>query len=97
MTRLGWIAMAAIIVAVLAEPAMARRAYSNAGGQSLFCATREHGNPHSKYCDYLAWSKWRQRGAWDSTLDNACLQNPAFVPGECGFNQAGQPLFGAHP
>jgi hypothetical protein len=22
------------------------------------------------------------------------LHNPAFVPGECGFNQQGQPLFG---
>lgn len=53
-------------------------------GQSIYCATREAGNPHSKYCDYLAWSKWRQRGGWDSTLDNACLANPNFVPAECG-------------
>jgi hypothetical protein len=55
------------------------------------------GNPHSKYCDYIAWSKWRQRGAWDSSLDNACYFNPAFIPGECSFNQQGQVLFGAHP
>jgi hypothetical protein len=33
-------------------------------GQRIFCATREAGNPHSKYCDYLAWSSWRRRGAW---------------------------------
>ena len=97
MTRFGWIAAAAIVAAILAEPATARPRYAGHPGQSLFCATRDSGNPHSKYCDYIAWSKWRQRGAWDSTLDNACLMNPAFVPGECGFNQAGQVLFGAHP
>ena len=65
--------------------------------QSLFCATRDPGNPHSKYCDYIEWSKWRSRGAWDSSLDNACLQNPAFVPGECSFDAHGRVLFGAHP
>jgi hypothetical protein len=64
--------------------------------QSIFCATREAGNPHSQYCDYIAWSKWRQRGAWDSSLDNACLHDPGYVPGECSFNAQGQVLFGAH-
>jgi len=29
-------------------------------GQRIFCATREAGNPHSKYSDYLAWSGWRR-------------------------------------
>jgi hypothetical protein len=90
-----------ILLATLAAAMTAGSAIARPGpvshGQSLFCATRESGNPHSKYCDYIEWSKWRQRGSWDSTLDNACLQNPAFVPGECGFNAQGQVLFGAHP
>jgi hypothetical protein len=94
------VGVAAVLVAVLAGPAaMARHVISSPGysAQSVFCATREAGNPHSKYCDYIAWSKWRSRGAWDSTLDNACLRNPGFVPGECSFNAHGQVLFGAHP
>jgi hypothetical protein len=73
---------------VLAEPATARHIISRPvyPALSIFCATREAGNPHNKYCDYIAWSKWRKRGAWDSTLDNACLRDPSFVPGECSFN-----------
>jgi hypothetical protein len=51
--------------------------------QSIYCATREAGNPYSKYCDYIAWSGWRRRGAWDSTLDDACLRNPRYVPYDC--------------
>ena len=71
-------------LSVLASPAMARRQASSRPVQSVYCATREMGNPHSRYCDYGAWSEWRRRGGWDSTLDNACLANPAFIPGECG-------------
>ncbi len=95
MTTFKLIGAAAVVFSVLAGPAMARP--MGHPGQSLFCATREPGNPHSKYCDYIAWSKWRQRGAWDSSLDDACYFNPAFIPGECSFNQSGQVLFGAHP
>ena len=96
--RLGLMGTAAVILSVLASPVMGRHLTAGPGRptQSLFCATREPGNPHSKYCDYLSWSKWRSRGAWDSSLDNACLQNPAFVPSECGFDQQGHVLFGAH-
>jgi hypothetical protein len=99
MTKFRVIGAAAVLFSVLAGPAMARHISSSPAhpGQSIFCATREPGNPHSKYCDYIAWSKWRQRGAWDSSLDNACYFNPAFIPGECSFNQQGQVLFGAHP
>jgi hypothetical protein len=95
-TKFGLIGAAAVCLSMLTGPAMARH-NNHYSGQSLFCATREPGNPISKYCDYVAWSKWRQRGAWDSSLDNACLANPAFVPDYCTFNAAGQPLFGAHP
>ena len=93
------IGVTAALFSILAGPAMARHVISSPShsAQSIFCATRESGNPHSKYCDYIAWSRWRQRGAWDSQLDNACLQNPGFVPGECSFNERGQVLFGAHP
>jgi len=86
---------AASIFSVLAGPVMARRVIHL--GQRIFCATREAGNPHSRYSDYLAWSGWRRRGAWDSSPDNACLRDPSFIPGECSFNQQGQVLFGAHP
>jgi hypothetical protein len=96
MTRFGFIS-AAVALALLASPATGRHLAPTRPAQSLFCATRDAGNPHSKYCDYLEWSKWRSRGAWDSSLDNACLQNPAFVPGECSFDPHGRVLFGAHP
>jgi hypothetical protein len=88
-------AAAVFFLSVMGGPVLA--GHASYPGQSIFCATREPGNPHSKYCDYIAWSKWRQRGGWDSSLDNACIFNPGFVPGECSFNPQGQPLFGAHP
>jgi hypothetical protein len=99
MTKFRLIGVAAVLFSVLAGPTMARHVISRPvhPAQSIFCATREAGNPHSKYCDYFAWSKWRQRGSWDSSLDNACWQNPSFIPGECSFNAQGQVLFGAHP
>jgi hypothetical protein len=99
MTTLRLIGIAAVLVSALGGPALARHLISNPGrpAQSLFCATREAGNPHSQYCDYIAWSKWRQRGGWDSSLDNACWHDPGFVPGECSFNARGEVLFGAHP
>jgi hypothetical protein len=73
--------LGAVLAFALVEPALAGHV-SNSGG-SIFCATREAGNPYSKYCDYLAWSGWRRRGGWDSTLDNACLRNPQYVPYGC--------------
>jgi hypothetical protein len=99
MTNFRLIGVAAVLFSVLAGPTMARHVISRPvhPAQSIFCATREAGNPHSKYCDYIEWSKWRQRGSWDSSLDNACWHNPSFVPGECSFNAQGQVLFGAHP
>jgi hypothetical protein len=99
MTKSRLIGIAAVLFSMLAEPAMARHVISSPvhPAQSIFCATREAGNPHSKYCDYMEWSKWRQRGGWDSTLDNACWRDPSYVPGECSFNAQGQVLFGAHP
>jgi hypothetical protein len=97
MTKFRLVGAAAILCSVLAGPAMARQVISSPGhlAQSIFCATRDAGNPHSKYCDYMAWSKWRQRGSWDSQLDNACLRNPTYIPGECSFNQQGRVLFSA--
>jgi hypothetical protein len=99
MTKSRLIGIAAVLFSMLAEPAIARHVISSPvhPALSIFCATREAGNPHSKYCDYMEWSKWRQRGGWDSTLDNACWRDPSYVPGECSFNAQGQVLFGAHP
>ena len=89
MTKFRRIGAAAVLFSLLAGPAMARQAISSPayGGQSIYCATREAGNPHSKYCDYIAWAKWRSVGGWDSRLDNACLSNPGYIPAECGFGQ----------
>ncbi|MGA2056308.1 MAG: hypothetical protein ABSG88_13445 [Bradyrhizobium sp.] len=99
MTKIRLIGVAAVLFSVLTTPALARPMTSgpNSRVQSIFCATREPGNPHSKYCDYIEWSKWRQRGSWDASLDDACFHNPAFVPGECSFDAQGHVLFGAHP
>lgn len=77
------ILLAAATLAMTAGSAMARPTGPAPYGQSIYCATREAGNPHSKLCDYIAWSGWRRRGGWDSSLDNACLMNPRFVPSEC--------------
>jgi hypothetical protein len=80
------ILLATMAVAMAAAaPAMARPLGPVSYGQSIYCATREFGNPFSKYCDYMAWSGWRRRGGWDSTLDNACLMNPHFVPAGCSY------------
>lgn len=97
MTKFRLIGLAAVLFSMLASPVLARISGPSRPVQSVFCATRDPGNPHSKYCDYIEWSKWRQRGGWDSSLDNACFYNPGFVPGECSFNAQGQVLFGAHP
>jgi hypothetical protein len=82
MKKFGLIGVAAVSFSVLASPVWA----GNHLAQSIYCATREPGNPHSKYCDYIEWSKWRERGGWDPSLDVACYHNPAFVPGECGLD-----------
>jgi len=76
---------ATVALALAAGPAMARQAISSPRhyAQSIYCATREAGNPYSKYCDYIAWSGWRRRGGWGSQLDDACLRNPAYVPPDC--------------
>ena len=91
MTRSRLIGLAAILSSVLTGPAIA--GHSSYPAQSIYCATREAGNPHSRLCDYMGWSQWRWRGGWDASLDNACLMNPGFVPSECSFNARGEPLF----
>ena len=79
-TTILLVAMTAVLAAAAA---MARPVGPAYRGQSIYCATREAGNPHSRLCDYIAWSGWRRRGGWDASLDNACLMNPHFVPSEC--------------
>ena len=86
MTKLfGRIGVTAALFSVLAEPAMARHVISPAAhpAQSIYCATREAGNPYSRYCDYEGWSNWRRRGGWDSRLDDICAVNPLYKPPGC--------------
>jgi hypothetical protein len=73
---------AAVALALAAGPAMARHvnAYSSHPARSTYCSTIEPGNPFSPAYDYIAWSKWRQRGGWDSRGDDACFQNPLYSP-----------------
>jgi len=72
---------AALVLALAAGPAMARNVASPGHlTRSLYCATIEPGNPFSPAYDYMAWSKWRQRGGWDSTGDDRCFRNPLYSP-----------------
>jgi hypothetical protein len=72
---------AALAAALAAGPATASKA--GPYGQSIYCATREAGNPYSRYCDYEGWSNWRRRGGWDSRLDDICAVNPLYKPPGC--------------
>ena len=73
---------ATVVVALAAGPAMARHLDSGPvhPAKSLYCATIEPGNPFSPAYDYMAWSKWRQRGAWDPTGDDRCFHDPLYSP-----------------
>jgi len=100
MTIFRLIGAATISICVIGSPAMARDASPGASppaasppAESIYCATREPGNPHSKYCDYTAWSKSREIAAWNGSLDDACIKNPAFVPSECGLDPASKRSF----
>jgi|SRR5580698_1454362 hypothetical protein len=89
------IGAATISICVMVGPAIARDASPAVSppAESIYCATREPGNPHSKYCDYLAWSKAREIAAWNGSLDNACIKDPTFVPAECGLDPASKRSF----
>jgi hypothetical protein len=77
---------AAAAVVFVTEPTLARQASTS--GQSIYCATRQAGNPFSRYCNPSAWREWRRRGRWDSRLDNACRRNPQYVPRNCPSRHA---------
>lgn len=70
----------AVVLTFVALPATAKHVRH---GQSIYCATRETGNPYSRLCDYQAWVQWRRQGSWDSRLDNACMSNPHYRPPGC--------------
>lgn len=97
MTKFKLIVAVALSASGLASPAIAQKVvdHINPHAQSIYCATREPGNPHSRICDYIAWSKWRERGGWDGSLDSACYHDPSFVPGECGLDPRSRRPFGA--
>ena len=89
------IGAAAISIGVMGSPAIARDASPGVSppAESIYCATRESGNQHSKYCDYTAWSKAREMATWNSSLDDACIKDPTFVPAECGLVPASKRSF----
>jgi hypothetical protein len=77
---------AAVVFALVADTALVTQVSS--ASQSIYCATRQPGNPFSRYCNATAWREWRRRGGWDSTLDNACRRNPHYVPRGCPSRNA---------
>jgi hypothetical protein len=76
------ILLATVVTAITAGSAIAEPA-PGSHDRGIYCATRQAGNPYSKYCDYMAWSSWRRRGSWDASLDNACLLDPSYKPPGC--------------
>jgi hypothetical protein len=77
--RLGILSLT-VVLALAAGPAMARKHGIHHPAISTYCATIEPGNPFSPYYDYEAWSKWRQRGGWDSRGSDACFHNALYSP-----------------
>ena len=97
MTKLALLGAAVIVMTYTSSPATAQHRVAPAVNPYTagdWCPGREPGNPYSKEEDYMAWSGWRRRGAWDSSLDNACLSNPQYVPYGCVPFQT--PLPGAY-
>jgi len=95
MAKFKLIGAAAISICVMGSPAIARDASPGVSppAESIYCATRSPGNPHSKYCDYMAWSKAREIAQWDGSFDDACIKDPTFVPAECGLDPASKRSF----
>jgi hypothetical protein len=85
MTNLKLIGAAAVLSSMLAGPALAQHHITNSRGISLYCATKDPGNPYNEQEDYMSWSAWRGKGGWDSRGDDACLRNPSFSPPGGGF------------
>jgi hypothetical protein len=52
-------------------PVAANDQFLNANNSSAngSCRNREAGNPYNPQTDYIAWSSWRESGAWDSRND----------------------------
>lgn len=79
MTKLSLLGIAAVAAATaFAAPAFAQHrivhpAAANAYAQAGVCGYQDPGNPYSKEEDYMAWSAWRARGAWDDKVDTDCL------------------------
>lgn len=74
MMKLGLLASTLVVSALLASPAMAGHVTHHQAEQ--VCDPRDPGNPFSKKYDYMTWSAWRRRGAWDDRADYTCQPIP---------------------
>ena len=77
MTKLGILGAALAAVSLLAAPVMAKDART--GQAATVCDPRDPGNPFSKEYDYMSWSAWRRRGAWDTRAEWTCQPIPSYA------------------
>ena len=77
MSKLGFLAAAVVLSSALAAPTMAQaETTKHAIAQNVACDPRDPGNPYSKRYDYMTWSAWRRKGAWDDRADYTCQPIP---------------------
>jgi len=74
MTKRGLLGIALVLSALLAAPAIAGRVTPHQAEQA--CDPRDPGNPFSGKYDYMTWSAWRRRGAFDDRADYTCQPIP---------------------
>jgi hypothetical protein len=79
MAKLGILGTALIVCSLLVGPAMAKKAATSHPATAAACDSRDPGNPFSKEYDYMTWSAWRRRGAWDDRNDYTCQPIPSYA------------------
>jgi hypothetical protein len=79
MTKLGILGAVLVVSSLLAAPAMARESRTSHPANEAACDPRDPGNPFSRTYDYMTWSAWRRRGAWDDRNDYTCQPIPAYA------------------
>ncbi len=75
MTKFGLVGTALFLSSLLAVPAMADHVKRHQAETA--CDPRDPGNPYSRTYDYMAWSAWRKRGAWDARNEWTCQPIPS--------------------
>jgi len=79
MTKLGILGAGLIVCSLLATPVMAKDARTAHPAVRTACDPRDPGNPFSREYDYMTWSAWRRRGAWDDRNEYSCQPIPSYA------------------